>query len=316
MGILHWLTGDDMFRLNNELKKLTHQSDYEFVDRLPDGASHEQLIQSVLGMSLLGGTKLIVAKDPQFLTQPGAPESLKCIDTICRNLPNEHSLVVVSTKSVDGRTKLAQILKKNAKVHEFSTFKEWEWAKIKEWTESQARSLGVPISDDVIDTLIAAVGTDTGKIAQVLDTLSVYGVGKSQVGLTELEAVMGRKVGSIFRLTEALRRNDLAVIAEELDALEKNNDEPVKLMGLVVSTLHAHWMTLLLMSDGGSFADIGSLLERHPYTIQKGFPELKRCHTVDGLGRKLLALSDIDIGFKSGRIAIDTVVPLMIAALQ
>lgn len=316
MTSLTWVYGDDVFRVGEFVRSLQHRFAVDVVDRMPDGVDNDTLAQSILGVSLLGGRKLIVAKDPACLTQASNPESVRFLESTASSVPPGHFLVFISTKSVDGRTKAAQFLKKRAETHEFATFKEWELGKAREWLMAQAKARGIGIASDAVDLILDTVGFETGVLDQLLGTLRVYAGGVSRLDVAMVTSVLGTRSGSIFRLTEALRVNLKVQVVTELVALDEDGEEPVKILGIVASTLHQCLVTLEMMGQGRSFQDIGSVLERHPYSIQKTAPELKRAHSVSGLLEMLARLHEIDLAFKSGELSESGMVPLIAAAVR
>jgi DNA polymerase III delta subunit len=316
MSAVTWVFGDDSFRVAEMIRVLPQRLKVETIDRLPDGASNAAVVQSVLGVSLLGGIKLIVSKDPQFLTSPSAPESIRFIESTLAAIPDGHYLLLVSSRSVDGRTKGAQLLKKLATVHELNSFKEWESGKVREWLTERVRSKGIVVSPDGIDLMIDTVGFETGILDQLVNTLAVYAGGSSKIDVSTVMAVLGARSGSIFRLTEALRANAHPVVVKELGALAEDGEDSVKILGIVAATLHQCLVTLEMMRQGKPFQDIGTVLERHPYSIQKGAAELKKHHTVERLSGMLVRLHALDLAFKSGQMAEAGMVPLIAGALK
>ncbi len=316
MSSVTWIYGDDLFRVAEFIRVLPQRLKVETVDRLPDGASNEALIQSVLGVSLFGGIKLIVAKDPHCLTSPSSPESSRFIETTFTSIPKGHYLLLVSSKSVDGRTKGAQLLKKLSTVHELTSFKEWESGKVREWLVDRARSKGVAVSPEGVDLMIDTVGFETGGLDQLLNTLAVYAGDGAKIDVPTVMAVLGARSGSIFRLTEALRANAHSIVVNELVALADDGEDAVKILGIVASTIHQCLVTLEMMQQSKSFQDIGTVLERHPYSIQKGAPDLKKYHTVAGLSGVLVRLQSLDLAFKSGQLAEIGMIPLIAGVLK
>lgn len=316
MSSVHWVYGDDGYQVMSFVREFSHSSSYETVDRLPDGASNEVVVQAVLGTSLFGEVKLVIAKDPQFLTQLAAPESLRVISDVLSSVPDGHTIVLVSTKVPDGRTKAVQALKKVAKVHEFLQFKDWEQGKVLDWFKSRIRAKHLSISPTALVLILESAGNDTGVLDQTLDLLNVYIGNPREIVVDDVVAVMGARSGSIFRLTEALRLRHHPSVIKELASLEDEGEDPVKILGIVGATLHQFWVTLSLLNEGQTFQEVGTLLERHPYIIQKSAPDIKRHYTVAELGNKILELQTLDHQFKSGQISASGMIPILGAILS
>lgn len=316
MSSVVWLQGDDAYRRAEFAQHHSLKLGVETVDRLPDGASNSLLAQSILGVSLLGDSKLVVAKDPQFLTSPSAPESIRFVETVVAHVPSGHYLLLISSKSVDGRTKAVQALKKCAQVHEFTAFKEWEFGKVREWVLSKVQSRKLSISPSAVDLVIDTIGFDTGLLDQTLETLAVYCLDVGKIEIASVVAVLGARCGSIFRLTEAMRVRKHLEVVKELVALEDEGEDPVKMIGIIGATLHSYLVTLEMLSTGHSFQEIGGVLERHPFSIQKGAPELKKHYTISQLTGMITQLHDLDYLFKSGQLSAKGMMPLMAGVLR
>ena len=133
MSSVVWVYGEDAYRASEFSKSYPRTLGVDTVDRLPDGVANVVLAQALLGVSLLGDKKLVIAKNPQFFLNPSSPESLQLIDDVIGRIPSGHYLLLITTKGGDGRTKGVQALKKVSKVHEFPSFKDWEYGKVREW---------------------------------------------------------------------------------------------------------------------------------------------------------------------------------------
>ena len=300
MASVTWAYGDDAFRVREFAKGLPSKLNVETVDHLPDGASNGSIMDAVLGVSLLGTTKLVVVRDPAFLSAVTSPDSLTMVTQLA-SIPQGHYLLILSTKTVDGRTKLAQALKKVTEVHEFTSFKEWEGAKVREWLVGQLNGLQRHMPPAAMELLLDTVGKDIGVLQRTLDTLVTY-AGDSPITVDTVTAVVGARSGSFYRLTEALRVKDRKVIFQELLQLEADEDA-VRILGTVSATMHQFIMTLELMRQGKTFQEIGGVLERHPFVIQKSVPDIKRHYTIETLAAIIHRLQSLDLGLKSGEIS-------------
>ncbi len=306
------MSGTDTHRMKTFLKTLPSTLGVEVVTPLMDGAGYRELVDALFGVSLLGSTNLIIVQDPQFLAQPTHEQSLDTVRQISA-IPSGHFLAIVSTKAVDGRTKVAQALKKVATVQSFDAFKEWEGAKFSEWVKGVASQLGIRFHPKALELVVETVGVDTGVARQLIDTVITYDPNQTEITVDTVIEVLGQRVGSYHRLTEALRRQDKVSIATEVFGLA--SDDPAKVLGIVSATLHQFAIIRFLTEDGRSADEMAKVVERHPYSVKIAMPDLKRAYTLDGMTTILTRLSQLDIGFKSGQLSGDGMAALLVDCL-
>lgn len=115
--------------------------------------------------------------------------------------------VAYKNKKIDGRTKLAKILKDKSVL--FSTKKIYD-KELPEWTNNLIKSKGLTISNKALFLLIDHIGNDLNRLNNEIDKLSINLSGRNNITEDDIETYVGiSKEFNVFELQQAIAAKDL-----------------------------------------------------------------------------------------------------------
>ncbi|MDA1354421.1 MAG: DNA polymerase III subunit delta [bacterium] len=254
--------------------------------------------------SLFSSQYILLAKDPAFLTKAPTDKEFERLKSIFETIEtNGHAVVVYCpTKKPDIRKKVAAYLKKKATTTECNAFKDWEQNKLIEWAQNRLKGNGQTIEWNAAHHLAESCGNSLSMLAQSLDTLSTYAIGKPTITIADVQALSGDDQGTPYQLTEAIKSKNQTLALKVARLLLLNGEEPVKLCGLMASSVRLYLQMLLLQKEGKTAQNMAKSLGKNPYFIQKLLPDVKRHHTIPALKIALKTLADTDYNLKTGRL--------------
>ncbi len=251
----------------------------------------EETYGAIMTLPFLGGSKLVWLKSASFFADSvtGRSESVitgieRLCDAIEAGLPDGVKLLV-SAPGADKRRSAYKRLCKSCEVEiadmpDFG-FRGGEEALI-EWTAGQARSRGLKLTPDAVETLAARVGLNTMQMECELDKLeTAFGKTAPVQESAVRDLVPQTREGGIFDLSGALLKRDLPLALDTLEQLFKQREQSVGiLLGAIVPTVR----NLLLMKDlmsrhkispGGYANQFASALARLPEQETSHLPRKK-----------------------------------------
>lgn len=136
--------------------------------------------------------------------------------------PLTSTVFVVSykEKKVDGRSKLAKLLKDKAEV--FTTKKMYD-NQLPDWTAELVRSKGYTISPKALALLVDHIGNDLSRIDNEIDKLLVNLAGRNNITEDDIERYVGvSKEYNVFELQDAFAKKDKAKAIRIIQYFESN----------------------------------------------------------------------------------------------
>ncbi len=122
--------------------------------------------------------------------------------------PSASTVLCLSGEKLDLRTKLGASLKGMGAVFALAPPKTYQLA---EWIRTRARALKLTLESDAAQLLADLVGVDLGGIDMALKKLALYAGQGEAITLAHVdEAVAPTRVQSVFELTDAVGRRDMA----------------------------------------------------------------------------------------------------------
>lgn len=243
---------------------------------------------------------VIIAMNPVFL------------EAKAEKLPFEHDLTILEKyiqqpadytilmlvapyEKIDERKKISKQLKKHATVAVCNPIK--EEATI-EWIHSLASSFGIMIEDEAIEVIEAETATDLKLLESELWKLALY-VGNEGVVTKEVaeQLISHTANSSSLRLVDAVIDQDLTKAITIYKELEKMNEEPIALIGLLAFQYRAILRIKLLQQKGYSQFQMQKQLGAHPYVVKIAMRRERR-FTYDQLAEIMNELTEADTKMK------------------
>ena len=205
---VYWLEGEENY----------------FIDQVIDFAEHQILSASEAGFNLtvfygrdtawpdvinacrrypmFSERQVVLIKEAQDLKGIDKLESY-----VEKPLPSTLLFVAYKDKKVDGRTKLAKLLKDKAVL--MTTKKLYDNA-LPEWTSELVKEKGFSISKKALFLLIDHIGNDLSRLSNEIDKLALNLKDRKQINEDDIEKFVGvSKEFNVFELQQAIAQRDL-----------------------------------------------------------------------------------------------------------
>lgn len=235
--------------------------------------SIQEVIADVETYPFFGESKLIFASNPVFLqTKPekllveGLEHDLSILERYLSN-PVDYSVLVFIApyKGIDQRKKLSKLFKENTVVAECNPIKSYEQNK---WIKELATGLNIRIEDSAYE-LFEGFSTDLHQLESELTKMSLF-VGEDGTITRDIaeQLISQTSNSSSLKLADAVTNRDLSKAMSIYKDLEKVNEEPIALIGLLAFQFRNILRVKLLRQKGYNQAQIQKQIGGHPYVIK------------------------------------------------
>ncbi len=218
---VYWLEGDEEY----------------FIDKVVNYAEHHILTESEAGFNLsvfygkdadwpdiinacrrypmLSNKQVVIIKEAQGMRSIDKLESY-----IEKPLASTILVIAYKNKKVDGRTKLARLLKDKGVV---LTTKKMYDNELPEWTQQLVKSKGFTISSKALFLLIDHIGNDLNRLNNEVDKLALNLGDRKNISEDDIETYVGiSKEFNVFELQQAIASRDLYKAMRIIQYFESN----------------------------------------------------------------------------------------------
>ena len=210
------------------------------------------------------------------------------------NNPLLSTVFVVSykEKKIDGRSKLAKLLKEKGEL--LSTKKMYE-NQLPEWISALAESKGYSLSEKALMLLVAHIGNDLSRINNEIEKLAVNLGSRTTITEDDIEKYVGvSKEYNAFELQSAMSKKDLAKAVKIIQYFESNpKAAPIQLVLPALYGFFSKLYSVLGMADK-SEAAIRPLFYNNPFATKEAMAAMKM-YGYDGIEKALLLLHEYNL---------------------
>ncbi|MCJ7701681.1 MAG: DNA polymerase III subunit delta, partial [Anaerolineales bacterium] len=182
------------------------------------------------------------------------------------------------------------------------------------WIQNKAKELGGEISYEAAGLLAEFVLDDPRLAAQEIDKLLAYVNYNRPVDPDDVERLTPYAgEGDVFAMVDALGNRDGKQALKMLHLLLED-DEPLRLYGMVVRQFRLLLLTRELLDTGHREAEIAKQLKTHPFVVRKLSGQVRNFSlaALETIYRKLL---EVDVAIKTGQteavVALDTLITVL-----
>ena len=324
--VVYIFHGDDEFAIGQTLGGIESQlgdpSTAEMNTTHLDGRALnlDELVRATRAMPFLAERRLVVVLDPL-----GALKSSKDRDKfkkILEEVPPTTALVIqISKPLVDARGR------RGGKVHWLETWAQTQNGRVflrefllpkgpqmANWIRSQAKERGGNFSHPAAALLGTYVGDDPRLAAQEIEKLLAYVNYQRPVEPDDVEYLVAYAgETSVFDMVDALGTRNGREAQRLLHRL-LDQDEPLRLFGMVVRQFRLLLLTRELLDAGYRDTEIASAIKSPPFVVRKLMGQVRNFSLLqlEAIYRKLL---DIDEAIKTGQTEGDVALDTLVAAL-
>lgn len=324
--VIYLLHGDDEYAITqfiaNMEAKLGDPSTVDLnVTRFKEGAlPFDELASVVHAMPFLAERRLVVLYNPLGAMQSAAVRDR--FKALLEKVPPTTALVIAIHRPL-----VAARDKRQGKQHWLQKWAQHQNGKVFEkelllargpelvrWIQKQAREEGGEITPDGAALLASLVDDDPRLAAQEISKLLAfvnYGRPVEPDDVEYLVASVGG--GDVFAMVDALGNQNgqqaLRMLHQLLD-----EDEPLRLFGMVIRQFRLLLLTRELLDSGHRESDIARELKTYPFVVRNLIPQTRNfsMESLENIYRRLL---DIDEAIKTGQIEGDTALDTLVTAL-
>jgi DNA polymerase-3 subunit delta len=218
---VYWLEGEEEFFIDEVMnyaeKNILTESEAGFNLTVFYGRDTQwaDVVNACRRYPMFSERQVVLLKEAQSM------RDIEKLDAYIEN-PLTSTLLFVSfkNKKVDGRTRLAKLLKDKGVV--LSTKKLYE-SELPEWTQELVRSKGFTISNKALVLLIDHIGNDLSRMSNEIDKLAINLQERKNITEDDIEKYIGvSKDFNVFELQQALAHKDLYKAIRIIQYFEAN----------------------------------------------------------------------------------------------
>lgn len=205
---VYWLEGDEDYFIdqvtgyaeNNTLSE--SEAGFNLTIFYGRDAAWPDVINACRRYPMFAEKQVVILKEAQDL------KGIDKLEAYVENpLPSTLLFVAYKGKKVDGRTKLAKLLKDKAVL--MSTKKMYDNA-LPEWTSEMIKQKGFSITKKALFLLIDHIGNDLSRLNNEIDKLALNLINNKQISEDDIEKFVGvSKEFNVFELQQAVAQRDL-----------------------------------------------------------------------------------------------------------
>lgn len=257
--------------------------------------------------SMFSETKLVVLRNI-FLNkgfQEDFLDQVEKLDTL------KDVVVIYESSSVDERTKIFKVLKKECKSQEFKLL---DNKHLKNWAQMEFEKLSQKINLDALDLMISHIGNDLWRFSNEIQKVASFKRGstikKEDVALLVKPSVEVDIFKTIDSLATKNKKQALALLKKHLD----KGDNPLYLLSMITYQFRNLLLVKELTDKGLMYASIAKKSGLHPFVVKKNyfacskfsFEELKAIYS---------KIFKIDSEIKTGKIEADIALDLLVSQI-
>ena len=250
---------------------------------------------NALGLFGGGGGRLVVVAEIERWKAADTKELVAYLAA-----PNPETVLALVADEVKRDSALAKAVAKAGDVLVYDVPKK----KLPEWVGEQFARLGATADRDACRALVELVGEDLDELAIEVDKLATWADGE-RIGVRDVEELSaGRAETSIFTLTDAWGRRDVAGVLAAAESRLERSDRPrsvelPRLVGLLVNHVGRVRACQRLAAEGVRPREVAPRLKMHPFAAEKAFAQAQN-FSAEELGAAIVRLAQLDHAIKGG----------------
>lgn len=290
------IVGGDRPKISRALDRLKARMGEENVEVLSAReASGEDAVAACNALGLFaGGGRLVIVEEAERWKAADAKALAEYLEQ-----PAPDTVLAVRGE-VKAASPLAKAVAKRGEVLVYDVAKK----ALPRWVAEQFARLEAKAETAACAALVELVGDDLDELAAEIDKLATWAAGEA-ITARDVEALAaGRAETSIFSLTDAWGRRDVAAALAASEALLERSERPrrdelLRLAGLMANHVGRVRACQALAEEGIRPPDAAGRLKMHPFAAEKAFAQAQN-FSVDELRDAVVRLAALDLALKGG----------------
>lgn len=263
----------------------------------------EIAIEDAETLPFMGERRVVIIKNPIFLTSEKKKGKIEHrVDKLEQymNSPAPYTILILLApyEKLDERKKITKLIKKQSVVIEMNALSDQETIK---WITSIAEKEAIYFSQEAVEELMLLTSSDLMNMFQEIKKLSTYvGEGGSITPDTVKLLVARSLEQNIFDLIDhVIHRRSKEALQIFYDLL-KNNEEPIKILSLLVNQFRLLLHVKELSNTGYGQQQIAATVKVHPFRVKLALQQAK-LFKAEELAQILINLAEADYEMKTGK---------------
>ncbi|WP_276503308.1 DNA polymerase III subunit delta [Terrimonas pollutisoli] len=290
---VYWLEGDEEYFIDKVVDYAEHhilnesEASFNLTVFYGRDTSWADVVNACRRYPMFAERQVVLLKEAQHM------RDIEKLEPYIEN-PLSSTVFVVSykDKKVDGRSKLAKLLKQKAVL--ITTRKIYD-SQLPEWTQELLQSKQLSISPKGLALLVDHIGNDLSRIENEIEKISINLGKRKTITEEDIEEFVGvSKDFNVFELQSALARKDLAKSIRIIQYFESNpKAAPIQ---LVLPSLYSFFSKVFMVfgAGGGDEKAIAAAIGVNPF-FAKDYIQASRVYDYQGVERILLLLHQYNL---------------------
>jgi DNA polymerase III subunit delta len=285
---VYWLEGEESFYIDQVMEYAEHhilgeaEAGFNLSVFYGKDAAWADIVNACMRYPMFAERQVVLLKEAQQMKDIDKLENY-----IANPLASTVFVVSYKEKKVDGRSKLAKLLKDKGEL--LSTKKLYD-NQLPEWINNLAASKGYSLSQKAMMLLAEHIGNDLSRINNEMEKLAVNLGNRSSITEDDIEKYIGvSKEYNVFELQEALARKDLPRAIRIISYFENNpKAAPLQLVLPAVYNYFAKIFAVFGMPDKSENA-VKSMFYNNPFAARQAIDTMKN-YGYEGVEKAILLL--------------------------
>lgn len=293
---VYLMTGTDKPKIARALRRLRDRFDPEAVElRTALETSAVDAVAACNSFALFGGARLVIVTD----VERWKAEDARAV-TAYGNDPAPGAVLALVAGELRKDAVLAKVVGKAGAVLRYDVVKR----ELPQWVAEQFKLVNAKAAPAACRALVELVGENLEELATEIEKLAAWAAGET-VTQPDVELLAaGRAETSVFALTDAWGRRDVAAVLRACEQLLERGhgtrrDELPRIVGMVGSHIDRVRRCRTAAAEGLRPRDVASQWKRSPYYVEKLFAQAENFSDED-LREAVVRLAELDHALKGG----------------
>ena len=213
--------------------------------------------------------------------------------------PSPTTCLVFSTgENIDKRKRLFQAVKKYGREMEFTYLSPWDLSR---WVAKRVGQAGRKFAPGAANALLDAAGPSLQALSLEIEKLINYTAGREVITTEEIRLMCPPRLeDNIFAVVDAVGNRRYREALTGIKDMLATKEPPLKVLSMIARQFRILLMVRDLTERGCPAREIPERLKIHPFVAQKAATQ-SRNFSKPLLTRALSALSELDVGVKTGK---------------
>ena len=293
---LYLLTGTDRPKIARALHRLRDHFDRDALELLSAAdTSGAEAVAACNSLGLFGGARLVIVND----VERWKADDAKAVAAYGAD-PAPGAVLALIAGELRKDAQLIKIVAKGGDVLAYDVAKR----DLPRWVTEQFERHGTRADPAACRALVELVGENLEELATEVDKLATWAGGEPVTQADVERVAAGRAETSIFALTDAWGKRDLAGVLRACEALLERGtgsrrDELPRIVGMLGSHIDRVRRCRTAAAEGRRARDVASEWKRSPYYVEKLFAQAQN-FAEDDLRDAVVRLAELDHALKGG----------------